>query len=148
MAMPVEFREFTPKDSRNDLARRLEQAPHRHAEAILATYELLERMHETGLIDMANGLLSARDTVVERATDVVSSRRSVTALRLALIFGNLLDTVDPDRVAEVLLLQKNQPHTLWTVIKHAVASYFRLVLITAIELFRVFGRSVHRRDSA
>ena len=83
MAMPVEFREFTPKDSRNDLARRLEQAPHQHAEAILATYELLERMHETGLIDMANGLLSARDTVVERATDVVSSRRAVTALRLA-----------------------------------------------------------------
>ena len=57
MAIAVEFREFTPKNSRNDLIRRLEVAPEKHAEAILAAYELLQRLHEKGLIDIANGLL-------------------------------------------------------------------------------------------
>jgi hypothetical protein len=38
MAVAVEFREFTPKNSRNDLMRRLEQAPEEHAEAILSAW--------------------------------------------------------------------------------------------------------------
>jgi len=148
MAIAVEFREFTPQNSRNDLIRRLEEAPEKHAEAILNAYELLQRLHEKGLIDVANGLLSASDTVIERVTDVVSSKQAITALRLALICGSLIDTVDPDKVSAVLSVQKNKPHTLWRVIKQAVASYFRLVLVTAIELAKVFGHSVRKREPA
>jgi uncharacterized protein YjgD (DUF1641 family) len=148
MAMAVEFREFTPKNSRNDLRRRLEQAPEDHAEAILSAYELLQRMHDKGLIDIANGLLSASETVVERATDVVSSKQVITALRLVLIFSNMLDTVDPDRVAAVFSSPKNKPNTLWAVVKEAVSSYLRLVLVTAINLFKVFGSSVRSRKPA
>jgi uncharacterized protein YjgD (DUF1641 family) len=148
MAMAVEFREFTPKNSRNDLRQRLEQAPEDHAEAILSAYELLQRMHDKGLIDIANGLLSASETVVERAADVVSSKQAITALRLVLIFSNMLDSVDPDRVAAVFSSPKNKPHTLWTVIKEAVSSYLRLVLVTAIALFKVFASSVRSRKPA
>ena len=73
MAKPVDFREFTPRDARNDLLRRLEQAPQEHVEALLSTYELLQRMHDKGLLDLANGLLSASDTVVERFADMALS---------------------------------------------------------------------------
>ena len=148
MAMAVEFRQFTPENSRNDLLRRLEKAPQQHAEAILSAYELLQRMHDKGLIDIANGLLSASETVVERAADVISSKQAITALRLVLIFSNLLDSVDPDRVAAVLSAPKNKPYTLWTAIKKAVSGYFRLVLVTAVDLFRVFGSSVRSRKPA
>jgi uncharacterized protein YjgD (DUF1641 family) len=146
MAIAVEFREFTPKNSRHDLIRRLEEAPEKHAEAILAAYELLERLYEKGLIDIANGLLSASDTLIARAADVASSKQAITALRLALICGSLIDSVDPDRVAAVLSPPRNKPHTLWIVIKQAVASYFRLVLVTAIELVKVVGHSVRKRE--
>jgi hypothetical protein len=148
MAIAVEFREFTPRDSRDDLIRRLEEAPEKHAEAILNAYELLQRLHEKGLIDVANGLLSASDTVIERVTDVVSSKQAITALRLALICGKLIDGVDPDKVSAILSVPRNKPHTLWRVIKQAVASYFRLVLVTAIELVKVFGHSVRNREPA
>jgi len=74
MAKLVDFRTFTPKDSREDLARRLQEAPNEHAEAFLAGYDLLQRLHEKGIIDLLNGLLSAGDTVVERVVDVISSR--------------------------------------------------------------------------
>lgn len=148
MAIAVEFREFTPKNSRNDLIRRLEEAPEKHAEAILAGYELLQRLHEKGLIDLANGLLSASETIIERVADVVSSKQAITAVRLALICGGLIDLVDPDKVSAVLSPTKNKPHTLWRVIKQAVASYFRLVLVTAIELVKVFGHSIRKREPA
>ncbi len=64
MAVAVDIRDFTPVDSREDLIRRVEQAPVEHAEAVLAAYDLLQRMHEKGLLDLLNGLLSAGDTVI------------------------------------------------------------------------------------
>jgi uncharacterized protein YjgD (DUF1641 family) len=102
MAKLVDFRTFTPKDSREDLARRLQEAPNEHAEALLAGYDLLQQLHEKGIIDLVNGLLSAGDTVVERVVDVISSREVVTALRMALIFVNLLSSMDPDALHTVI----------------------------------------------
>jgi len=148
MALAVDFRQFTPENSRNDLLRRLEQAPHEHAEAVLSGYELLQRMHDKGLLDIANGLLSASDTVVERVADVVSSKQAITAVRLALIGANLLDSVDPDKVSAVFSAPKSKPRTLWSVIKKAVSSYFLLVFATAVDLFSVFGSSVRHRKQA
>jgi uncharacterized protein YjgD (DUF1641 family) len=78
MAVAVDLREFTPIDSREDLIRRVEQAPIEHAEAVLGAYDLLQRLHQKGLLDLLNGLLSAGDTVVNRVVDVVSSKEMVT----------------------------------------------------------------------
>jgi hypothetical protein len=79
MAKAVAFREFTPRNSRDDLMRKVDQAPVEHAEAVLAAYDLLQRLHEKGLIDLLSGLLSAGDTVVDRIVDVISSKEMVTA---------------------------------------------------------------------
>jgi hypothetical protein len=62
MAKAVDFRELTPRNSRGDLIRKVEQAPAQHAEAVLAAYDLLQRLHEKGMIDLLKGLLSAGDT--------------------------------------------------------------------------------------
>src|ERR1700735_5073014 len=96
MAIAVDFREFTPRNSRDDLIRRVEQAPVEHAEAVLAAYDLLQRLHEKGMMDLLNGLLSAGDTVVDRIVDVISSKEMVTALRIGLMFSNLLTLIDAD----------------------------------------------------
>src|SRR6266849_2186093 len=104
MAAAVEFREFTPIDSRRDLIRRIDQAPVEHAEAVLAAYDVLQRLHESGALALLRGLLSARKTVTSHVVDVVSSKEAVTGLRIALMFGTLLSwismirrncTVDP-----------------------------------------------------
>src|SRR5882757_11065809 len=102
MAAAVDIREFTPIDSREDLIRRVEHAPIEHAEAVLAAYDLLQRLHEKGLLDLLNGLLSAGDTVVDRVVDVVSSKEMVTVLRIGLLFGNLLSSIDADTLYGVL----------------------------------------------
>src|SRR5215813_4455575 len=102
MALAVAFHDFTPPNSRHDLIRRLEAAPAEHVEAILAAYDLLQRLHEKGLVDLANGLLSASDTIVARAVDVASSQQIVAALRLVLIASNLLRRLDIDSVDALL----------------------------------------------
>jgi uncharacterized protein YjgD (DUF1641 family) len=144
MAMPVEFREFTPKNSRDDLIRRLQQAPEEHAEALLSAYELLQRMHEKGLLDVANGLLSASETVVDRAVDVVSSRQAVTALRVALMFSNLLDSLDPDRMHALLTPSASKAPSLWALGKRALGENARLGMAAALGLLEVFGAALRK----
>jgi uncharacterized protein YjgD (DUF1641 family) len=142
MAMPVEYREFTPKNSRNDLIRRLEQAPEEHAEALLSAYDLLQRLHEKGLIDVANGLLSASDTVVDRAVDVVSSKQAVTALRLVLMFSNLLNSLDPDRMHALLTPSEDRPPSLWKIAKGAIGEDARRGMAAAVGLLNVLGAAL------
>jgi hypothetical protein len=144
MAMPVAFREFTPKNSRDDLIRKLEQAPEEHAEALLSAYELLQRMHEKGLIDVANGLLSVSETVVGKVVDVASSKEIVTALRVVLMLSNLLNSLDADRIHALLTPPEGKPPSLWAIGKEAMSDDARLGMATAVGLLNVFGAALRK----
>ena len=52
MAQPIPL-EVAPRNAREELRKRLERAPDEHAEAILAAYELLQEMHNQGLLEIA-----------------------------------------------------------------------------------------------
>jgi len=147
MAKPVEFRHFTPRNSREDLIRKLEQAPEQHAEALLEAYELLQRMHEKGLIGVANGLLCASNTVIERVVDVASSKEAVTALRSLLMLGNLLNGIDPDELHSVLSGGANKPPSLWQIWKRATTEDARRGMATAVSLLNLFGVALRKQKN-
>lgn len=147
MAKAVDFRTFTPRNSREDLARRLQEAPNEHAEALLAGYDLLQRLHEKGIIDLVNGLLSAGDIVVERVVEVISSREMVTALRMALIFGNLLTSVDPDKLNAVISgAGKDEPPSLMSIVKQANSKEARRGMAAGVGLLAVFGAALGKQQ--
>ncbi|MGB0125552.1 MAG: hypothetical protein WA419_21885 [Silvibacterium sp.] len=147
MAIAVDFREFTPADSREDLIRRVEQAPVEHAEAVLAAYDLLQRLHEKGLLDLLNGLLSAGDTVVDHVVDVVSSKEMVTALRIGLIFTNLLSSIDADALHAVVAGAGKEAPSLLALGKKAASKDARRGLATAVGLLNVLGGALSRQQS-
>jgi uncharacterized protein YjgD (DUF1641 family) len=147
MAVAVDFREFTPVDSREDLIRRVEQAPAAHAEAVLAGYELLQRLHEKGLLDLLNGLLSAGDTVVDRVVDVVSSKEMVTALRLGLIFSSVLSSIDADDLQSVLAGAAKEAPSLLALGKQATSKEARRGIAAAVGLLNVFGAALSEQRS-
>lgn len=148
MAKAIDFREFTPRDSRDDLIRKVEQAPAEHAEAVLATYDLLQRLHDKGVIDLINGLLSAGDTVVERVTDVISSKEAVTALRTILVLGSLVTSIDPDKLQAVISqAEDDEPPSLMSIVKQAGSKDARRGLAIAVDLLNVLGAAVNaKRD--
>ena len=147
MTVAVDFREFTPVDSREDLIRRVEQAPIEHAEAVLAAFDLLQRLHEKGLLDLLNGLLSAGDTVVDHVVDVVSSKEMVTALRIGLIFSNLLTLIDADALHAVIAEAGNETPSLLALGKQAASKDARRGLATAVGLLNVFGAALSKQQS-
>jgi uncharacterized protein YjgD (DUF1641 family) len=147
MAVAVDFREFTPIDSREDLIRRVEQAPIEHAEAVLAAYDLLQRLHEKGLLDLLNGLLSAGDTVVNHVVDVVSSKEMVTALRIGLTFSNLLTLIDADALHAVVAEASKETPSLLALGKQAASKDARRGLATAVGLLNVFGAALSKQQT-
>jgi uncharacterized protein YjgD (DUF1641 family) len=147
MAKQVDFRTFTPRDSREDLVRRLQKAPNEHTEALLASYDLLQRLHEKGIIDLLNGLLSAGDTLVERVVDVISSTEVVTALRMALIFVNLLSVIDPDELHTVISNAGKETPSLLTIGKQATSKDARRGMAAAVGLLAVFGAALGKQQT-
>ena len=148
MAMAVDFREFTPNNSRNDLIRRLEQAPEEHVEALLSTYDLLQRMHDRGLIDVASGLLSASDTVVERCADIAGSREGVNALRVTFMLINLLGALDVNQMHALLSNGDNKPPSLLKLGRDAMSSDARRGMAAAVGLLNVFGAALRKQNIA
>jgi uncharacterized protein YjgD (DUF1641 family) len=147
MAIAVDFRKFTPRNSREDLIRKVEQAPVEHAEAVLAAYDLLQRLHEKGMIDLLNGLLSAGDTVVDRVVDVISSTEVVTALRMALTFVNLLSVIDPDELHTVISNAGKETPSLLTIGKQATSKDARRGMAAAVGLLTVFGAALGKQQT-
>jgi uncharacterized protein YjgD (DUF1641 family) len=142
MAVAVEFRKYTPPDSRLDLVRRIESAPREHAEAVLEAYDVLQRLHDSGALALVNGLLSAEDTVIDKVTDVVSSRQAVTALRIAMILGTALTSIDADSVHAAVTEAETHTPSIWKLLRTACSKEVRRAAGLGLALARIFGTAL------
>ena len=148
MAVAVEFHTYTPPDSRLDLVRRIESAPREHAAAILEAYDVLQRLHDTGALGLVNGFLSAEGTVIGKVTDVISSRQAVTALRVAMILGSALTSVDADRVHAAVVEAETHTPSLWQLLRAACSKEVRKAAGLGLSLAQIFGASLLARKSS
>jgi uncharacterized protein YjgD (DUF1641 family) len=95
MARPIPL-ELPPRDPREELRDRLQQAPLSHAEALLDSYELLQQLHDHGVFELLRGALSASDKLIETSVDAAKSDESVRAIRNAIILGKMLGAINPE----------------------------------------------------
>jgi uncharacterized protein YjgD (DUF1641 family) len=95
MAQPISL-ERPPRDARQELRKRLEEAPMEHAAALLDSYELLQQLHDRRVFELLRGALGASDKLVETAVDAAKSEESVRALRNVIILGKMLGSINPE----------------------------------------------------
>jgi uncharacterized protein YjgD (DUF1641 family) len=62
MAKPIDFE--TPPKPKPICPERLQNAPAEHAEAILSAYELLQVMHDKGVLNLLRGLVGGGDALI------------------------------------------------------------------------------------
>lgn len=108
--------EIMPRDAREELRRKLEQAPEQHAEAILESYELLQLLHDSGVLRLLRGTIGSGDKLLETAVNAANSAEGIRGLRNAIILGKMLGAINPDllqgyaiAVTETLGCQKPIP---------------------------------------
>ena len=83
-----------------DLDVRLEAAPAKHAEAILAAYEVLQLMHDKGVLELMRGTLGGGDAVIQQAVAVATEAGSIRAARNTLLLLKTLGELDPELLSD------------------------------------------------
>jgi uncharacterized protein YjgD (DUF1641 family) len=95
MAKPIPL-ELLPRDSREELRARLQNAPVEHAEALLAGYEVLQGLHDSGVLELLRGLLGSGNKVLQTAVDATRTPEAVRIMRNLLLLTKMLGEIDPD----------------------------------------------------
>lgn len=146
MAQAVDFRRFTPSNSREDLARQILEAPTEHADAILAALNLLQKLHDTGLISLASGLISAGSSIINRFAAVADSQQAVTGLRTALILGSILNTLDPNELHKAMQVSQKDV-SLFAILKGLMTKQARLAAMIGVNIINVFGKALAKLNA-
>jgi uncharacterized protein YjgD (DUF1641 family) len=94
MAEPI-LLQLPPRDPREELFLKLQNAPQEHAEALLAAYDVLQGLHDTGLLEMAKGLLGAGDKVLDIIVQASDSPEVIHGIRNFIILTKLFGSLDP-----------------------------------------------------
>lgn len=94
MAQPIPFHPPT-ESPREVLVRRLENAPQEHAEALLSVYEIVQQLHDKGLLEIAKGALGSGEKVMKIAVDAADKPEIVQAVRNFMILSKLFATLEP-----------------------------------------------------
>lgn len=104
MAKPIPL-ELPPRDPRTELLSRLETAPVEHAEALLAAYEVLQGLHDKGVLETLRGAIGSSDRVLEIIVDAAKTPDAIRGMRnfIALAkFAAAFDTELIDGVAQAV----------------------------------------------
>src|SRR6266850_7495292 len=106
MAQPVRL-DFPPRDARAELQMRLENAPLQHAEALLSGYDLLQRLHDRGVLDLLRGGLGSSDKVLSILVDAAKTPEAINATRNVLILSKVMFTLEPALLEDVVTALPN-----------------------------------------
>src|ERR1700678_338489 len=108
MAAPILLK-LPPQDPREALYHRLENAPKEHAEALLATCDILQGLHDRGLLELAKGALGSSEKILEMVVEGGNNPEVIRGIRNFIILTKLFASLDPRLVED---LEKVVPKAL------------------------------------
>ena len=94
MAQPIPLA-FAPRDQQRELNVQLQQVPIKHAQAILAGYEVLQALHDRGVLDVMRGVLGGGEKILEAAVAVASGPEAIRGSRNLLLLVKAFGDIDP-----------------------------------------------------
>jgi uncharacterized protein YjgD (DUF1641 family) len=151
MAQPIPFKPPL-RDPHAEILSRLQGAPAAHAEAILSAYEILQILHDRGVLDLLRGTLGAGDRLVEIAVEGARSPETISAIRNTLLLARALAAIKPELLAdftralpEGLALasrEKARPPGLFKLLGTFFNRDFRRGLAAFNDMLVAFGRNL------
>jgi len=150
MAAPLTFKPL-PVDHKKELARRLEAAPVEHGEALLVLWDLLQTAHDQGILDLLDGMVSAKDTIALTIAKYAKTPEGIAAIRNLLTAVKILGAIEPEllehlsaAIASASAEQKREtkPPSLFALAKRAVSEDSRRGLSFATMVLAGLGRGL------
>jgi uncharacterized protein YjgD (DUF1641 family) len=157
MAQPIPLH-LAPRDPRDELNSRLRQAPMDHAEAVLAAYEVLQLLHDRGVLELMRGTLGGSEKILEQVVAVASGPETIRATRNLLLLATTLGEIEPALLSDLTraipkaLVQANaeqrKPPGLFKLFSTFWNKDFRRGLAALNDLLVVFGRNLTEKNHA
>ena len=155
MAQPIPL-EIPPRNPRAELRARLEQAPEEHAEAVLAAYEVLQELHNRGVLDIMRSALAASDELLEKVVDNVRTPEAIRAIRNLLFWRQILGSIEPEWFKGVFqaipegiaqaTAERDQPVSIFGVLRRLANKDSLRGLAAAVDFLQAFGRHLHSAE--
>ena len=151
MAQPIPL-ELPKLDPREEIRSRLEQAPVDHAEAVLAGLEVLQGLHDKGVLELLRGLLGGSDQTLEIVVAAVNTPEAIRGLRNLIILTKILGSIEPellekfaqavpDALEGVAKGAQNQPPGFWDMLKIFRSANLRRGLAVVNNLLEAWGKN-------
>jgi uncharacterized protein YjgD (DUF1641 family) len=94
MAQPIAFHPTAKPELSN--IERLRNAPAEHADALLSAYELLQLLHDQGVLNMLRGLVAGGDALIGTIATAVNTPESIRAIRNFVLLTKFFGSIPPD----------------------------------------------------
>lgn len=156
MAQPIPL-DITARPHQAEVLDRLGCATEEHAAALLAGLELLQLLHDQGILDVLRGAVGAGGKLSERLSSAASSTDSIRAFRNLILMGKMLSFIDPETMRHIAAAveetvgpnvppQQEVPRlvSLLGFFKH---KYLRRSLTLVIRFFAALGRQLTPQTS-
>ena len=151
MARPIPL-ELPKRDPREELRSRLEQAPVEHAEAVLAGFEVLQGLHDRGVLELLRGVLGGGDKVLEIVVEATKTPEAIRGIRNLLILTKTFGAIDPellkkfaeavpDALAGAAKAQEKEPPGFWEVLRIVRSRNLRRGLTVMNSVLEALGKS-------
>src|SRR5438045_8495650 len=148
MSQPIALN-LPARNPRAELMIRLQNAPLQHAEALLSGYDLLQRLHDRGVLDLMRGGLGSSDKVLSIAVEAAKTPEAINATRILLIMSKVMFTLEPDLLEGIAEAVPNslaqarakKPLSLWQLLKKMCSQDTRRALSAMLGVVESFGQS-------
>jgi uncharacterized protein YjgD (DUF1641 family) len=148
MAVPIRFQPVQ-HDPRDELYSRLKAAPAEHAEALLAVYDILQGLHDRGVLAGLKGLLSASDFVLETVVETANTPEAIRMIRNGLLLGKMLGSIEPELLGHLVdsvpaglaqAAKRTESPGLFSLVQKLSSRDSRRGLAAAAEILEAFGK--------
>ena len=157
MARPIPL-ELPKRDPREELLSRLEQAPAEHAEAILAGLEVLQGLHDRGVLELLRGMLDGGNKVLEIVVEASKTPEAIRGIRNLLIVTKIVGAIDPeslrkfaeavpDALAGAAKAQEKEPPGFWEVLRLFRSRNLRRGLAEMDAVLEASGKNLSTKKS-
>jgi uncharacterized protein YjgD (DUF1641 family) len=157
MAQPIAL-EVPLRNPRAELQSRLENAPQEHAEAVLAAYEVLQELHNCGVLEITRGALAASDELLQKVVDNAKTPEAIRAIRNLFLLQRILGSIEPELLEGVVqaipeataraTANREQPPGFFTLLRRLISKDSLRSLAVAVDFLQAFGRHLHSAQNA
>jgi len=157
MARPIPL-ELPKRDPREELHSRVEKAPAEHAEAILAGFEVLQGLHDRGVLELLRGVLDGGNKILEIVVEATKTPEAIRGIRNLVIMTKICGSIDPEllkklaeAIPDVLVgeakAQETEPPGFWEVLHILRSKNLRRGLAVVNNLLEALGRNFSSEKS-